>query len=431
MIESLEELRLWVAGRRKTVSVSIKPCELYDIKDWAFGDNIAHKSGKFFQIQGFQGLIEGTQFKKKFDLPLIVQPEIGVLGILQAYVERKRYFLLQTKIEPGNIGIVQISPTLQATRSNILRAHGGKRPKFLDKFSDETFGEVLFDQILTEQGERFLSKHNRNIVKNCEIFCVDDEDFTWVSETALRDAIQMDNLVNMDTRSVYCAINLAKHRHIAKKKSSQVQSVENVMHKIVSSRSNFVKYIKSVPLSELMEWKIESLAITSENHDFQVSAYNIEIENRETKSWSQPMIKAVRGYRYSLLVNSQRGKETRVLCELSVQPGNLMNVELGPSLSNAPFFGADKDQRIVNELCSYVETCRTSHENVIAVYQSEEGGRFFHDSNLNEIIHVDNETYEKFLNIDGFIWISLNNLNKLIHSGPYLNVELRSLISML
>ena len=32
---------------------------------------------------------------------------------------------MQAKVEPGNINSIQLSPTLQATRSNYTKAHGG------------------------------------------------------------------------------------------------------------------------------------------------------------------------------------------------------------------------------------------------------------------------------------------------------------------
>ena len=46
------------------------------------------------------------------------------MGIIKNVNTNK--YLLQAKVEPGNINKIQISPTVQATRSNYLRIHGGK-----------------------------------------------------------------------------------------------------------------------------------------------------------------------------------------------------------------------------------------------------------------------------------------------------------------
>ena len=35
-------------------------------------------------------------------------------------------FLVQAKAEPGNLGVLQLCPTIQSTWSNIRRAHAGK-----------------------------------------------------------------------------------------------------------------------------------------------------------------------------------------------------------------------------------------------------------------------------------------------------------------
>mgnify|MGYP000674128209 CR=1 FL=1 len=71
---------------------------------------------------------------------------------------------MQAKIEPGNLNIVQLSPTLQATRSNYTRVHGGKSPNYLEYFNGEKEVYVLVDQLQSEQGARFLHKRNRNII---------------------------------------------------------------------------------------------------------------------------------------------------------------------------------------------------------------------------------------------------------------------------
>ena len=54
------------------------------------------------------------------------------MGIIKNIKTNK--YLLQAKVEPGNINKIQISPTVQATKSNYLRIHGGKTIAFLKFF---------------------------------------------------------------------------------------------------------------------------------------------------------------------------------------------------------------------------------------------------------------------------------------------------------
>jgi len=69
------------------------------------------------------------------------------------------YFLMQAKIEPGNINAVQLSPTLQATKSNYTQVHKGNVPLYLSYFLEERKDvTILLDQLQSEQGARFLKK---------------------------------------------------------------------------------------------------------------------------------------------------------------------------------------------------------------------------------------------------------------------------------
>ena len=69
---------------------------------------------------------------KNWDHPIIVQKELGILGIIKDKVKNK--YLLQAKVEPGNKNKLQLSPTVQATKSNYERVHGGKKIPYLNIF---------------------------------------------------------------------------------------------------------------------------------------------------------------------------------------------------------------------------------------------------------------------------------------------------------
>ncbi len=109
--------------------------------------NLIHESGKFFSIEGITVRTNWGQVPE-WDQPIINQPEIGLLGILAKRINGILHFLMQAKIEPGNINLVQISPTLQATKSNAARVHKGNPPHYLDYFTAERRNvRVLLDQL--------------------------------------------------------------------------------------------------------------------------------------------------------------------------------------------------------------------------------------------------------------------------------------------
>ena len=114
----------WLNNQRRKQSITVKIIDLSKLTKWVYSKKeIYHKSKKFFKISGIR--IKSNFYKQKnWDQPIIVQNEIGILGIIKNVKTNK--YLLQAKVEPGNINKIQISPTVQATRSNYSRIHGGK-----------------------------------------------------------------------------------------------------------------------------------------------------------------------------------------------------------------------------------------------------------------------------------------------------------------
>ena len=162
---SIETLFQWIKKRNQEVTVSVELIPFSEMKGWkADADgNIRHESGKFFSIEGIQVNTDVGDIPK-WEQPIINQPEIGYLGILTKEIDGVLYFLMQAKIEPGNVNCVQISPTLQATKSNYTQQHKGRKPLYLEYFQNAKPNQVLLDQLQSEQGARFLRKRNRNII---------------------------------------------------------------------------------------------------------------------------------------------------------------------------------------------------------------------------------------------------------------------------
>ncbi len=144
----------WLKKEKKKSFLNVKKIDLSDLRKWVFNDKeIFHESKKFFKIVGLR--IQSNFYKKKnWDQPIIVQNEIGILGIIKNLKTNK--YLLQAKVEPGNINKIQISPTVQATKSNYSRIHGGKNIPYLKYFKKKNKNFSL----QTEQAFRYFKKKN-------------------------------------------------------------------------------------------------------------------------------------------------------------------------------------------------------------------------------------------------------------------------------
>ena len=75
------------------------------------------------------------------------------------------------------------------------------------------------------------------------------------------------------------------------------------------------------------------------------------------------------------------------------------------------------------------EMINNNSKHITNVFQSEEGGRFFKESNQN-IILLGNESFQPDEG-DDFIWMTMGQLKQFIKFNNYLNIETRSLLACL
>lgn len=135
--------------------VKIQECSINNSSFWFYDDyrgEILNRRRSFFSIVGMRRFEDDRFIGEQ---PIIMQPEIGYLGIICKKIDGVFNFLMQAKIEPGNVNCVQISPTIQATKSNFTRVHGGRLPTYFELFEHSDRYEVIYDQIQSEQATRF------------------------------------------------------------------------------------------------------------------------------------------------------------------------------------------------------------------------------------------------------------------------------------
>ena len=126
-----EEIIPWINKRREACSAQIIVTSLEDLESWEFKENknkLSHKSGRFFDIEGIEVFTNWGY--SKIESAYNKSTRSWNIRLIQK-IDKVLHFLVQAKIEPGNINIVQLSPTLQATKSNYERIHGGNSPKYL------------------------------------------------------------------------------------------------------------------------------------------------------------------------------------------------------------------------------------------------------------------------------------------------------------
>ena len=307
----------WLKKHCRPEAFRVEMVPLCEMEKWALdkdGVRISHESGKFFHIEGIH---VKTNFggELEWDQPIINQPEIGFLGFITRVYDGTRYFLMQAKMEPGNINTLQISPSLQATKSNVTQVHKGKRPTFLEFFNGEKKVKILSDHLQTEQGGRFYQKRNRNIVIEIDEDIDLPDEFCWLTLGELKALLREDNVLNMDTRSVLSTIPLIEDEvinhlepfdlfdlratlsHNGKKylksfvSKESVNTIEDILSWYTKQKTQWEIEVTKKPLSKLDGWKINKMAVESSERYFSVIGVKVTAGTREVTHWMQPLLK--------------------------------------------------------------------------------------------------------------------------------------------
>lgn len=438
---STEDIHRWILRRNQEVGVSVEEIPFSEMEGWykAEDGSLRHQSGKFFSIEG---ILVKTDYPKPMEWtqPIINQPEIGYLGILTKEFDGTLYFLMQTKIEPGNVNCVQISPTIQATKSNYTQVHGGKQVAYLEYFRNAQPHQIVLDQLQSEQGARFLRKRNRNIIIKVDEEVPVYEDFCWMTLGQIKELMQYDNLVNMDTRTVISGIDFTEYAcdaDISQKmsnlgrsmmRSALVKSGVRTMHEVLSWLTNLkASYdlsVQSLPLNQLTEWQCRDTEIVRYDQKyFRVLGVRVHIDNREVRSWCQPLVQPMQQGLCAFIIKEIDGV-LHFLTQAKLECGNLDVFELAPTVQCLT--GNVQASAVKPPFTDYVLNA-TPDQVVFDTLQSEEGGRFYHEQNRNMLIIADDNFLTQLPAT--YQWLTLGQINDFLRYNNYLNIQARSLIA--
>lgn len=447
---STQEVLEWVRERNRQVEVRIERIPFARMRAWAIDADrkkLGHSSGSFFSIEGINVRTNSGPVLD-WDQPIINQPEIGYLGIVAKEFNGTLYFLLQAKIEPGNVNNVQLSPTLQATKSNYTKIHKGKTPNYLEYFTDRDRCEILLDQLQSEQGARFLKKRNRNIIVKTSTDIPVLEDYCWLTLGQIKELMQMDNVVNMDTRTVISGISYGNHsdetvrfynllnrsgsdvgsRFLASELNAEValHTSDAIIHWFTNLKARYDLLVNPLPLHAVRDWLIEDDCIRhKEDKFFRVIGVHVEIANREVTNWDQPLVEPVQEGICAFIAKEINGV-LHFLVQAKVESGNFDILEMAPTVQCIT--GSYKNKSSLQNLPYLSHVLEAKQETIIYdTLQSEEGGRFYREQNRNMILLADASFPEE--TPENYIWMTLNQLKIFNKFNNYLNIQARSLIA--
>lgn len=448
---SLDQFFAWWRRLDETYSFDVTRIPFAEMAGWHFDERgwIAHQSGKFFSVRGVEVLTNfGT--RATWSQPIIVQPEIGILGIVSQVREGVLHFLMQAKMEPGNVNKLQLSPTVQATRSNYTRVHGGALPPYLELFTTVDHGAVIVDQLQSEQGARFFRKRNRNIV----IRIAEDttlpvlENFMWLTLGQIRSLLKHDNLVNMNTRSVLSCLQPGRDADRAQLRaalesaprsaswgtfedemgaahlgSEGFSSTEEIISWYARLKFEYELEVNPCRLDQLAEWRVGPDSVSHvDGKYFDVIAVRAKVDQREVRSWCQPMIRQREPGIVGFVLRKIDGRY-HVLVQAKMEVGNFDVLEMAPTVQCLTG-SYQRPEYQVPFLDLFLERRGTVR---FDVRLSEEGGRFFQEENRYMVLEVGQDFPVEVP--PRFTWMTLRQAKDFIQYNNYFNVEARSLLA--
>ncbi|TNE61320.1 MAG: hypothetical protein EP335_16600 [Alphaproteobacteria bacterium] len=434
----------WLHHRRTKSKIRFDSIPFTASNEWRYeSGSLRHATGGFFSIEGVAAHAALPGFDG-WQQPIINQPEVGILGFVATPGTHGHDWLVQAKAEPGNVGGVQLAPTVQATYSNYMRRHGGAPTLYLDHFTGG--GPLLSDSLQSEQGTRFLRKFNRNAVCGLKARPVTAGDnFAWLATAELRHALVADYAINTDARSVLvsapwhlladngrpfqngAAIHLAgdllANSWLA---PVPVGLLDEVRRHLSAVRQLLDLRLETCSLDTLSGWQFDDRSIQSADprYGLEVRHYAVEAPDRERAAWDQPLVLS-RAVDTVVLFCRPRNGQLEFMLRPNVEIGLTGGAEFGPSY---------KHETLLPHPTWLADLVAAGNwRELLSAEQSDEGGRFMQSRCRYVVAELpaDWQAPEEGSVVDDPIWVSASALAALCRAPGILTNEARSVISLL
>ncbi|MYY03367.1 MULTISPECIES: NDP-hexose 2,3-dehydratase family protein [unclassified Streptomyces] len=423
---SPEQFEKWFAERCAAQVHEVNRIPFSRLRNWSFAENsghLVHDTGRFFTVAGLKVEVDEGPVKE-WSQPIIVQREIGLLGIAVREIDGVLHLLMQAKAEPGNPNGVQLSPTVQATKSNYTGVHQGRLVPYVKHFAEAEPRSVVADVLQSEHGAWFYRKRNRNMVIEVGPEVEAGEDFCWLTLGQVQEQLRIDHRVNMDTRTVLsCLPGFGDDGE-----RGGLHTETEILSWITSNQAVHDVDSTVVGLRDLPGWRQSDWSISHESGlFFSVTAVDVVANSREVGGWTQPLFEP-HGVGIAALLVKRFGGVLHVLLRARIEPGYIDAIELAPTVQGTPENHARLGGAVHEQLLD-IERRLSTDRVLYDAEMSEEGGRFHHSRSRYMIIEVGDDHFDE--EPPGFRWMTRPQITWLLQHRHYLNVQARSLIACL
>ena len=415
---SASDLKFFLQATIERSNFKLSPIKLSQQQEWNLIHGVlGHKSGGFFYITGLVDNISGEEQL------VLYQPQGAFNGLVVCKQEQDVYILLQARVEPGNSGIGQYGPTIQSTPANYLRFHGGKETPYFDfffKYNPQV--RPIANSMQLDLGKRYFQKSKILSYVESSSLVETAENMIWMPLKVITEVLHYDNFLNTDLRSMlgvfdwdlYLDLDSGSTSHSNATHTNDFGFDNNLIGKNMG---------KLVPVTQLQNWKLTEEGIVDKaNTGVSANIYKVVSTTREVKTWVQP-----------LLCTANRGLITLLVRQVGDKSLDNSLPELEFLISHQSEFGISGEKVLLPSQIIYPgendrhqTTLNKDGKVLCEVIQSEEGGRFYQNENIYQIILVDSS----FESEDDQFWISVDTLKGLLKTSNKVSIQLRCIASL-
>jgi oxidase EvaA len=445
------DFRNWQKKTLKDNQFQCKPIPFSESNEWYFNDGkLKHRTNGFFSLAGIAAEARHSKLNGQEQL-IILQHQIALNSFLMRKGPVGTEILFQGRVEPGNIGGMQLAPTVQSTKTNYKRLHGGKPTPMIGWFLKKNLSGIVYDELQSEEATRYYGKYNRNLVVQIDFDTEveDNETFRWFDMDHIRSFVITDNVLNTDARSVISCMNwellvednLPFDEHPVGSFGKALQGSYNAnTDSTICTAFDLMRWLTKLRvqcglrthikhLNEIRNWVVENACIRELKNQmgFEARQYLIKATGREVATWDQPLINS-HGIGRLTLVCQEKNRILHFLVKASHEIGFLEGIQISSSISIPPGGNIESEKNVERFLLEIID----SKENVKIIQkcrQSEEGGRFYNDENDYEIVLLDPAIVVP--ENDLYRWTTLSQLRELIKISSILSIEMRGVMALL
>jgi len=154
---------------------------------------LSHSNVDFFQVVAISDSNGGVEFR-------LAQSNGAVVALLFKFEpDGSRSFLVQIRPEPGLIGGVAVTATIQSTWNNLRAEHGGSKPFLADLISAPLdFGEVIHNSHQWDWLDLYNEKSKYFLIVRTEYPVQESPLHFWITENELRSLALEPHLLSSD-----------------------------------------------------------------------------------------------------------------------------------------------------------------------------------------------------------------------------------------